>query len=125
MSSSVPQRTSAGIAIPPAPKVFDATFGSVGGVDGGHLWLAFGAPLGSVIPSAHSIKPVLVDSDEDNVCPICLDRKPGGAQLVPCGHTQLCLPCAKGLINTVTKASCPYCFAPIHDIVELSRSGSF
>lgn len=73
-----------------------------------HMWAVFpGASYAGSQP----------DSEEENVCIICLDRKPGGAALVPCGHTQLCLPCARALLGSIH--GCPICRSPIQDLLEI------
>uniref|UniRef100_A0A061S9K5 Sel1 repeat family protein n=1 Tax=Tetraselmis sp. GSL018 TaxID=582737 RepID=A0A061S9K5_9CHLO len=54
---------------------------------------------------------------DDNVCVVCLDREPGGAAILPCGHTQMCLPCARALLWTGCQP-CPICRGPIQDLVE-------
>ena len=75
-----------------------------------HMWALF--PKAG--RSAHN---AAAHAEDDNVCVICLDRKPAGAALVPCGHTQLCLPCARALVYS--NHSCPICRHPIEDLLEM------
>ena len=54
-------------------------------------------------------------------CAVCLER-PADAIVVPCGHGELCMVCAK--VIALKKASCPICRADIDEVVQWSPTAS-
>ena len=58
-------------------------------------------------------------STGSSICVVCFDA-PRDAVLMPCGHADLCMACAKQVART--NALCPICRAPIAQALQFGET---
>ena len=103
------------------PSEMDALLAAMGGVGPVNPNPRGGGRGGGAAAAAATARSARGDGGEEEAadaeeCCVCLDL-PRGSVLVPCGHTNLCMPCAQELIGAPLAAGesplCPSCREPV------------